>query len=73
MRINREKVTNPSRLLRADDVLTIATPREIRVVRVIGFSDRRVGAPETPRLYEPVMMGGGNDAGYAGSGEERRE
>lgn len=54
VRVNREKVTHPARLVRCDDVLTIATPREIRVVRVVGFSDRRVSAPAVATLYEAV-------------------
>ncbi|WP_245944014.1 RNA-binding S4 domain-containing protein [Acuticoccus kandeliae] len=52
IRINREKVTSSSRLVRTDDVLTISLPRDVRVVRVIGFSERRVSPPETARLYE---------------------
>ena len=54
VRINRIKVTQPSRMVRIDDVLTIVTPREIRVVRVIGFAERRVSAPATPTLYETL-------------------
>jgi ribosome-associated heat shock protein Hsp15 len=57
VRVNREKVTHPSRLVRRTDVLTIRLPREVRVVRVIGFSDRRVSPPQTALLYEPVLDG----------------
>lgn len=56
VRINRIKVTEPARLVRTDDVLTIATPREIRVVKVIGFATRRVSAPETATLYEALSV-----------------
>lgn len=51
MRVNRQKVTQGSHLVRADDVLTIRLPRDVRVVRVIGFAERRVSPPETAALY----------------------
>lgn len=54
VRINREKVTTSSRMVRADDVLTINLSREVKVVRVIGFAERRVSPPETAALYEPI-------------------
>jgi ribosome-associated heat shock protein Hsp15 len=57
VRLNREKVTNGSRLVKADDVLTIRLPREVKVVRVIGFADRRVSPPETALLYLAIAEG----------------
>ncbi|MBJ3778399.1 RNA-binding S4 domain-containing protein [Acuticoccus sp. 2012] len=51
VRVNRVKITQPSRTVRTDDVLTIRLPRDVRVVRVIGFSDRRVSPAETAALY----------------------
>ncbi len=58
MRLNREKITSSSRLVRAGDVLTIRLPRDVKVVRVTGFSDRRVSPPETAGLYQPVVTEG---------------
>ena len=54
VRVNREKVTSSSRLVRRDDVLTIRLSREVKVVRVIGMAERRVSPPQTVTLYEPV-------------------
>ncbi|WP_226575195.1 RNA-binding S4 domain-containing protein [Acuticoccus sediminis] len=54
VRINRETVKSSSRMVRADDVLTIRLSRDVKVVRVIGFADRRVSPPETATLYEAV-------------------
>lgn len=55
VRVNRERVTSSSRLVRVEDVLTIRLSREVRVVRVLGFSDRRVSPPETINLYESLV------------------
>ena len=52
VRVNRIKATDGDRPLRIGDILTIATPREVRVVRVIGFAERRVSPSQTPSLYE---------------------
>jgi len=54
VRVNRERVTSSSRLVRREDVLTIRLPRQVRVVRVLGFSERRVSPPEVADLYEIV-------------------
>jgi ribosome-associated heat shock protein Hsp15 len=54
VRINREKVHSASRRLRAGDVLTIAFSQGVRVVRVRGFSERRLGASATAGLYEEI-------------------
>lgn len=52
VRVNRVKVTAADRPVREGDVLTITTPRQVQVVRVIGFADRRVSPSATPALYE---------------------
>ncbi|UOM32780.1 hypothetical protein MRB58_12920 [Acuticoccus sp. I52.16.1] len=54
MRLNRETIKSSSRMIRADDVLTIRLSRDVMVVRVIGFAQRRVSPPETAYLYEVV-------------------
>lgn len=54
VRINRERAAASSRLVRAGDVLTVALPGGVRVVRVTGFAERR-GPPETvAALYEDL-------------------
>lgn len=46
VRVNRERTTAPARAVRIGDVLTIALTGHVRVLRIVGFSDRR-GAPES--------------------------
>jgi len=51
VRINRERTTSSSRLVRAGDVLTIALPGGVRVVEVTGFAERRGQPADAARLY----------------------
>ncbi len=51
IRHNRVKVTSPSRVVRAGDVLTIALGRGVRVVEVRGFAKRRGAADIARTLY----------------------
>jgi ribosome-associated heat shock protein Hsp15 len=41
VRVNGERVTAPSQLVRAGDVLAIALDRQVRILKVIGFAERR--------------------------------
>jgi ribosome-associated heat shock protein Hsp15 len=52
VRVNREKVTSASRLVRAGDVLTLAFGPGVRVIRVCGIAERRGSYTEAQRLYE---------------------
>ena len=52
IRVNREKVTAASRLVRAGDVLTLALNRGVRVVRINAIADRRGSFDDAQRLYE---------------------
>ena len=54
IRLNGERVQKASRKVRAGDVLTFAQGGDIRVVRVLDFSERRGPASEAQTLYEPV-------------------
>lgn len=54
VRINRDKVTDCARKVRADDILTIRAVRQVHVVRVIGFAASRVSAPQTATLFERI-------------------
>ncbi len=42
VRINRRKISRPSALVRMGDVLTVVRNGHVRVVRVAGFSERRL-------------------------------
>ena len=52
VRVNREKVTSASRLVRAGDVLTLALGGSVRVIRICGIAERRGSFTEAQRLYE---------------------
>jgi ribosome-associated heat shock protein Hsp15 len=54
VRLNGARVDAASRLVRAGDVVTIALDRSIRVLRVIGFAERRGSAEAARVLYEDV-------------------
>lgn len=51
VRINRTKVTSASQLVRRENVLTIALTRGVRVVEVVGLSDRRLSASQVVFLF----------------------
>jgi ribosome-associated heat shock protein Hsp15 len=52
VRVNREKVTAASRLVRPGDVLTIALGRGVRVVRIRAIAERRGSFAAAQLLYE---------------------
>lgn len=54
VRINREKVTNPAKLVRAGDVLTISVGSGVRVLKVLLPGDRRGPAIEAAMLFEDL-------------------
>jgi ribosome-associated heat shock protein Hsp15 len=56
LRVNREKVTSVSRLVRPGDVLTLALARGVRVIRIRGVAERRGGFEEAQRLYEEQTL-----------------
>jgi len=54
VRINGQRIEASSRPVRSGDVVTIALDRQVRVMRVLGFAERR-GPPEGARLlYEDL-------------------
>ena len=57
VRVNGSRVTNPARTVAPGDVLTLALPRETRVVRVLGAADRRGSFSVAQGLYEDVAPG----------------
>ncbi len=54
VRVNRDKVEAASQLVKAGDVLTIASDRGVRVLKVIAPGTRRGPAPEARLLYEDL-------------------
>ena len=51
VRVNREKVTAASRLVREGDVLTLALGGGVRVLRIAAIAARRGSFAEAQRLY----------------------
>ena len=54
VRLNGDRIAKASRLVRAGDVLTFPQGGDIRVVRVLGFAERRGPASEARLLYEAI-------------------
>jgi ribosome-associated heat shock protein Hsp15 len=51
VRLNGERVAAPSRLVRLNDVLTVALDRQVRILKVAGFAERRGDAEAGRALY----------------------
>jgi ribosome-associated heat shock protein Hsp15 len=54
VRINGRRAEQPSRAIKAGDVLTIALPSRVRVLKVAGILPRRADAAAARRLYEAL-------------------
>lgn len=54
VRVNRDKVTAPSKSVRAGDVLTVSVARTVRILKVLAPGERRGPAPEAQLLYEDL-------------------
>jgi ribosome-associated heat shock protein Hsp15 len=55
VRINGVRETAPGHAVKPGDVLTIALDRSVRVLKVIGFSERRGDASAARALYEDLQ------------------
>ncbi len=54
VRVNGTRVTNAARPVAPGDVLTLALPRDTRVVRVLGAAERRGSFSVAQGLYEDL-------------------
>ena len=54
VRINGARIDTSSRPVRPGDVVTIALDRTVRVLKVIGYADRRGSAETVRALYEDL-------------------
>jgi ribosome-associated heat shock protein Hsp15 len=61
VRVNREKVREPSRLVRPGDVLTLSLGRGVRVVRVLKIAEKRDSYDLARFLYEDQASTEGPD------------
>jgi len=64
VRINGERSKSPSRAVHAGDVLTIALDRAVRVLKVVGFAERR-GSADAARALFVDLTRGESDADHA--------
>jgi ribosome-associated heat shock protein Hsp15 len=55
VRINGVRESAPGHAVKSGDVLTIALDRSVRVLKVIGFSERRGDATAARVLYEDLQ------------------
>ena len=55
VRINGVRETAPGHSVKAGDVLTIGLDRTVRVLKVIGFVERRGDAPTARALYQDLQ------------------
>lgn len=53
-RVNREKVLKPAFGIKSGDVITTSLFGKVRVLQVVGFSERRGPAAEARTLYEDL-------------------
>jgi len=55
VRVNGARIEAPGRMVRTGDVITVALDRGVRVVKVIGFVERRGPARGAVALYEDLQ------------------
>ena len=54
VRLNGSRIDASSQVVRSGDVITVALDRNIRVLKVKGFADRRGGATAARALYDDL-------------------
>ena len=56
VRINGVRETSPGHAIKAGDVLTVALDRSVRVLKVVGFCERRGDAASVTGLYADLGL-----------------
>ncbi|MGY3032837.1 ribosome-associated heat shock protein Hsp15 [Bradyrhizobium sp. USDA 4354] len=54
VRVNGERERSPGHAIKIGDVVTVALDRTVRVLKVIGFNERRGDAASARVLYEEL-------------------
>jgi ribosome-associated heat shock protein Hsp15 len=54
VRVNGTRVHAPGRVVRTGDVITVALDRRVRVLKIVGFRDRRGPGGTGETLYEEL-------------------
>ncbi len=57
LRINRQPTDKPHAKVRVGDILTLPLYRGVRVIEVLGLTERRGPAPEAQLLYRTLSEG----------------
>ncbi len=70
VRLNGRRVDAASQPVRAGDVITVALDRSVRVLKVLGFSDRRGSFESARTLYEDLSPGRVSVPNRDGSGHD---
>ena len=55
VRVNGARIDAPGRMVRTGDVITVALDRGVRVVKVMGFVERRGSAGTATALYQDLQ------------------
>jgi len=55
VRVNGARIDAPGRMVRTGDVITVALDRRVRVVKVMGFVERRGSAGTATALYQDLQ------------------
>jgi ribosome-associated heat shock protein Hsp15 len=56
VRLNGQRIDASSHPVRPGDVVTVALDRTVRVMKVLGFADRRGSSDDARLLYEDLAM-----------------
>jgi ribosome-associated heat shock protein Hsp15 len=56
VRVNAQRIDAASRTVRTGDVITVALDRAVRVLKVIGFAERRGSAEDARALCEDLSV-----------------
>src|SRR5262249_57051820 len=59
VRLNGQRVDAASRAVKAGDVVTIALDRGVRVLKIVGFAERRGGGGSAPAPFRGFSLRGG--------------
>lgn len=56
IRINQDRISDPAKLLKIGDILTLSSPQEIKVICVEQLGKRRGPATEARQLYSVISQ-----------------
>jgi ribosome-associated heat shock protein Hsp15 len=61
VRVNGSRISTPSRTVRAEDVITVALDRNVRILKVAGFAARRGSSNTARTLYLEMTQASGRE------------